>query len=125
MSTSRNSTNLNSGCRKRTRSAEREIMTTSGGRTVLTVPAPTVGDGVAARPPVLDVENLRKHFPALAGGVAHFDGPGGSQVPDVVADAIRTTLLAGVSNRGTQTAAERYADDVVIRARQAMADLLG
>ena len=73
----------------------------------------------------LDIEALRGHFPALAGGVAHFDGPGGSQVPDVVADAIRTTLVAGVSNRGTQTAAERYADDVVIRARQAMADLLG
>jgi cysteine desulfurase family protein (TIGR01976 family) len=87
---------------------------------VLTVPAPTAGDRV-----VLDVEALRKHFPALAGGVAHFDGPGGSQVPDAVADAIRTTLLAGVSNRGTQTAAERYADDVVVRARQAMADLLG
>src|ERR1700712_3137833 len=97
---SRNSTNPNSGCRKRTRSAER------------------VTDS-------LDVAALRRHFPALAGGVAHFDGPGGSQVPDLVADAIRTTLVAGVSNRGTQTAAERYADDVVIQARQAMADLLG
>jgi cysteine desulfurase family protein (TIGR01976 family) len=73
----------------------------------------------------LDVAALRDHFPALAGGVAHFDGPGGSQVPDVVADAIRSTLLAGVSNRGTYTAAERYADDVVIQARRAMADLLG
>ena len=58
-------------------------------------------------------------------GVAHFDGPGGSQVPDVVADAIRGTLLAGVSNRGRVTAAERFADDVVVSARQAMADLLG
>ena len=72
-----------------------------------------------------DVTALRSHFPALASGVAHFDGPGGSQVPDVVADAIRGTLLAGVSNRGRVTAAERFADDVVISARQAMADLLG
>ena len=72
-----------------------------------------------------DVTALRSHFPALASGVAHFDGPGGSQVPDVVADAIRSTLLAGVSNRGRVTAAERFADDVVISARQAMADLLG
>src|SRR6476620_1768600 len=72
-----------------------------------------------------DVTALRSHFPGLASGVAHFDGPGGSQVPDVVADAIRSTLLAGVSNRGRVTAAERFADDVVISARQAMADLLG
>ena len=57
-----------------------------------------------------DVDPLRARFPALASGVAHFDGPGGSQVPDVVADAIRTTLVAGVSNRGRMTAAERYAD---------------
>ncbi len=72
-----------------------------------------------------DVDVLRSHFPALAGGVAHFDGPGGSQVPDVVADAIRATLLAGVSNRGRMTAAERYADAVVVEARRAMGDLLG
>jgi cysteine desulfurase family protein (TIGR01976 family) len=72
-----------------------------------------------------DVTALRSHFPALASGVAHFDGPGGSQVPDVVADAIRATLLSGISNRGRVTTAERIADDVVISARQAMADLLG
>ena len=72
-----------------------------------------------------DVDELRARFPALASGVAHFDGPGGSQVPDAVADAIRTTLVAGVSNRGRMTAAERYADAVVLAARQAMADLLG
>ena len=72
-----------------------------------------------------DVDLLRARFPALASGVAHFDGPGGSQVPDAVADAIRTTLVAGVSNRGRMTAAERYADAVVLAARQGMADLLG
>ncbi len=72
-----------------------------------------------------DVDVLRSRFPALSSGVAHFDGPGGSQVPDVVADAIRATLVAGVSNRGRMTAAERYADAVVVDARQAMADLLG
>jgi cysteine desulfurase family protein (TIGR01976 family) len=72
-----------------------------------------------------DVEALRAQFPALASGVAHFDGPGGSQVPDAVASAIRACLVSGVSNRGRVTAAERFADDVVITARQAMADLLG
>ena len=101
-------------------------MTTSGWTsTVLNVAAPNSAKDLDVRAQALDVEALRRHFPALASGVVHFDGPGGSQVPDVVADAIRTTLVAGVSNRGTQTAAERYADDVVVRARQAMADLLG
>ncbi len=72
-----------------------------------------------------DVPALRAHFPALDHGIAYFDGPGGSQVPDVVAGAVATTLTAGVSNRGRVTAAERVADDTVLGARSAMADLLG
>ncbi|MEU9830518.1 cysteine desulfurase-like protein [Streptosporangium sp. NPDC048047] len=71
-----------------------------------------------------DVAAVRAHFPALEEGAAHFDGPGGSQVPDVVADAVAGTLRAAVSNRGVMTAAERRADGIVTGARQAMADLL-
>ncbi|MEV7006685.1 cysteine desulfurase-like protein [Streptosporangium sp. NPDC051022] len=71
-----------------------------------------------------DVAAVRAHFPALDEGAAHFDGPGGSQVPDVVADAVAGTLRAAVANRGVMTAAERRADEVVLGARQAMADLL-
>jgi cysteine desulfurase family protein (TIGR01976 family) len=72
----------------------------------------------------LDVAAVRSHFPALAAGAAHFDGPGGSQTPDVVADAIRTTLLSPLANRGTRTFAERNADDAVLEMRAAVADLL-
>jgi cysteine desulfurase family protein (TIGR01976 family) len=72
-----------------------------------------------------DVRAVRDHFPALKAGYAHFDGPGGSQVPDVVADAVARTLLSPLANRGRVTAAERTADDIVVGARQAMADLLG
>jgi cysteine desulfurase family protein (TIGR01976 family) len=72
-----------------------------------------------------DVGAVRAHFPALAHGVAHFDGPGGSQTPDVVADAVSATLRSAISNRGTVTAAERVADGVVLAARAAVADLLG
>ncbi|HZZ95646.1 MAG TPA: cysteine desulfurase-like protein [Jatrophihabitantaceae bacterium] len=72
----------------------------------------------------LDVAAVRSHFPALAEGVAHFDGPGGSQTPDVVGDAVRATLLSGIANRGTVTAAERTAEAAVTGARAAMADLL-
>ena len=73
----------------------------------------------------LDVARVRAAFPALDQGIAHFDGPGGSQAPQPVADAIARTLTAGISNRGTVTAAEQRADAVVREARSAVADLLG
>ena len=73
----------------------------------------------------LDVERVRSHFPALAQGVAHFDGPGGSQVPREVGTAVAETLCSGISNRGSVTTAERRADAVVTEARAAVADLLG
>jgi cysteine desulfurase family protein (TIGR01976 family) len=75
--------------------------------------------------PGFDIDQLRAHFPALQGGAAHFDGPGGSQTPDVVADAIRRTLCGPLANRGTATEAERNAEDAVRGAREALADLLG
>jgi cysteine desulfurase family protein (TIGR01976 family) len=71
-----------------------------------------------------DVEAVRAHFPALDKGFAHFDGPGGSQVPDVVADAIRDALLTPMANRGRVTEAERHSDDLVTGCRRALADLL-
>jgi cysteine desulfurase family protein (TIGR01976 family) len=72
-----------------------------------------------------DVQAVRQHFPALTAGYAHFDGPGGSQVPGVVADAVARTLVSPLANRGRVTAAERTADDIVVAARAAVADLLG
>src|SRR6266545_1047129 len=72
----------------------------------------------------LDVSAVRKQFPALAEGAAYFDGPGGTQVPQPVADAVADTLTAAVSNRGRLTASERRADDIVHAARAAMGDLL-
>ncbi len=71
-----------------------------------------------------DVRALRAHFPSLAGGTAYFDGPGGTQTPDVVGEAIRHTITQPLSNRGRLNQAERNADDAVLGARQAMADLL-
>ena len=71
-----------------------------------------------------DVDTVRSHFPSLRAGVAHFDGPGGSQTPDAVAAAVATTLASSISNRGTVTESERRADAVVTQARAAMGDLL-
>lgn len=72
-----------------------------------------------------DVDRLRARIPALRSGVAFFDGPGGTQTPDLVADAVAGALVAGVSNRGTVTVAERNAEAIVQAARQAGADLVG
>ena len=72
-----------------------------------------------------EVVSVRKQFPALDEGAAHFDGPGGSQTPQVVADAVARTLTSALANRGRLTTADRRADEIVIKAREAMADLLG
>ena len=72
-----------------------------------------------------DVERVRAGFPALSDGTAYFDGPGGSQVPRQVAHAVASTMAGGLSNRGTVTASERRAEEVVLGARAAMGDLLG
>src|SRR6185369_1143452 len=52
-----------------------------------------------------DVAKVRAHFPALESGLAFFDGPGGSQTPDVVGEAVRSTLVGPLSNRGDLTVA--------------------
>lgn len=74
--------------------------------------------------PTLDVDAIRGCFPALSTGTAYFDGPGGSQTPTVVADAIRETMLGPLSNRGHVTSAERNAEDTVVQCRRALGDLL-
>jgi cysteine desulfurase family protein (TIGR01976 family) len=68
---------------------------------------------------------LREQFSALRHGTAHFDAPGGTQTPDVVADAVHRTLTAPLANRGRNNQAERNADDIVQRCRAALGDLLG
>jgi len=57
--------------------------------------------------------------------VAHFDGPGGTQTPLVVAEAIAATLTGPLSNRGTVGRSERNAEAAVAAFRAAYADLLG
>lgn len=73
----------------------------------------------------LDVNRIRAAFPAISDEVAHFDGPGGSQTPEVVARAVAETMVAGLANRGSVTAAERRAEEVVLASRTAVGDLLG
>lgn len=72
-----------------------------------------------------DVQRVRERIPALEDGTAYFDGPGGTQVPDAVIEAIALPLRAGVSNRGRLGGSERRAEQIVVQARAAVAELLG
>lgn len=72
-----------------------------------------------------DVTALRAQFPALESGIAFFDGPGGTQTPRVVGEAVYRTLTGPLSNRGRMVQSQRNADDAVLAFRAAMADLLG
>ena len=71
-----------------------------------------------------DVNRIRNQFPALESGIAFFDGPGGSQVPKVVGEAIAKAITQPTSNRNTVTISEQNAEDCVQGYRNAVADLL-
>lgn len=72
-----------------------------------------------------DVAAVRAQFPALAEGLAHFDGPGGTQVPAAVTDAVATAMRSAISNRHGDFPSSARADGIVDAARAAVADLLG
>ncbi|TXS42185.1 cysteine desulfurase-like protein [Streptomyces sp. uw30] len=73
----------------------------------------------------IDLTALRAQFPALDQGLAFFDGPGGTQTPRPVADAIAATMTRPLSNRGTVSPSELNAERAVTDFRTAYADLLG
>jgi cysteine desulfurase family protein (TIGR01976 family) len=75
--------------------------------------------------PAFDVDAVRADFPALEEGLAHFDGPGGTQVPAAVSDAVVAAMRSAVSNRHGPFASSRRADRIVDDAREAVADLVG
>jgi cysteine desulfurase family protein (TIGR01976 family) len=74
---------------------------------------------------VLDLTAVRSRFPALASGAAFFDGPGGSQVPHSVVDAVAGYLRDSNANLGGAFRTSRASDEVLERARAAAADFTG
>lgn len=71
-----------------------------------------------------DVNRIRRDFPSLESGIAFFDGPGGSQVPRIVGEALSKAITQASSNRGTVTLSEQNADKCVVDYRNAVADFL-
>jgi cysteine desulfurase family protein (TIGR01976 family) len=74
---------------------------------------------------VLDLTAVRSRFPALASGAAFFDGPGGSQVPQSVIDAVTGYLRDSNANLGGAFRTSRASNEVLERARAAAADFTG
>ena len=75
--------------------------------------------------PGFDVAQFRAQFPSLDSGLAHFDGPGGTQTPYAVGAAIAATLTGPLSNRGVTGLSETNAKAAVAAFRTAYADFLG
>ncbi len=79
--------------------------------------------------PTLDLTSIRAQFPALSQTVnghpaVFFDGPGGTQVPQRVINAISGYLSRDNANSGGAYATSRRTDAVIAGARAAMADFL-
>jgi cysteine desulfurase family protein (TIGR01976 family) len=82
-----------------------------------------------AVPTALDLTYIRAQFPSLAQTVnghpaAFLDGPGGTQVPQRVIDAISNYLRRDNANTGGAYATSRHTDAMIAEARAAMADFL-
>jgi cysteine desulfurase family protein (TIGR01976 family) len=78
----------------------------------------------------LDTLAIRARFPALAAkengrSVAYLDGPGGSQVPSEVLEAMQSYLVRDNANLGGAFGASRRSDDVLDAGRVAIADFVG
>ena len=77
----------------------------------------------------LDLAYVRSQFPSLSQTVnghpaAFLDGPGGTQVPQRVIDAISDYLRRDNANTGGAYATSRHTDVMIAEARAAMADFL-
>jgi cysteine desulfurase family protein (TIGR01976 family) len=79
---------------------------------------------------VASTAEIRSHFPALdrqhqGRPVAYFDGPGGTQVPRVVVDAVSDYLLHHNANTHWRYPTSAETDAALEEARRALGDFLG
>ena len=83
----------------------------------------------ARRADAVPVEEIRAHFPALkraheGHGVAYFDGPGGTQVPREVAEAMSDYLFNHNANTHWAYPTSAETDELLENARVVLADFL-
>jgi cysteine desulfurase family protein (TIGR01976 family) len=80
--------------------------------------------------PVFNMDEIRSKFPALAetdesgNSFVFFDGPGGTQVPQTVPDAMANYFRKANANHGGRFVTSRRNDETIENARAAMADFL-
>ncbi|HEY7016922.1 MAG TPA: cysteine desulfurase-like protein, partial [Gaiellaceae bacterium] len=72
-----------------------------------------------------DVTAVRGRFSALSRDLVFFDGPGGSQVPDEVIDAIASYLRTSNANVSGPYETSRQTEELVDRSRETAARFLG
>jgi cysteine desulfurase family protein (TIGR01976 family) len=72
-----------------------------------------------------DVAAVRGRFPALSTGTVFLDGPGGTQVPDSVIEAMAGCLREANANLGGPFETSRRADAIVAEAHEAAGRFLG
>ncbi|MEY2486283.1 MAG: hypothetical protein QOH39_1931 [Verrucomicrobiota bacterium] len=85
---------------------------------------------VEPRHPPASIQQIRNAFPALERRhnglpVAYFDGPGGTQVPRLVIEAINDYLLHHNGNTRWAFPTSEETDAIVLEARATLADFLG
>jgi cysteine desulfurase family protein (TIGR01976 family) len=73
----------------------------------------------------LDVEAVRRRFSALQRPLAFFDGPGGTQVPDEVIEAVSTYFRTANANVSGPYETSRRTEELVERARVTAGRFLG
>lgn len=73
----------------------------------------------------LDIEAVRSRFTALQRRLAFFDGPGGTQCPDSVIDAVAGYLRRDNANVGAPYETSRRTDEVVELAHRRAGEFLG
>ena len=73
---------------------------------------------------VTNIEAVRARFMALQQPLAFFDGPGGTQVPDSVIDAIADYLRSANANTNGPFETSRRTDALIARAHEAAAGFL-
>jgi cysteine desulfurase family protein (TIGR01976 family) len=88
-----------------------------------------IAEQASSSPTALDLTWARSHFPALTQTVnkhpaVFLDGPGGTQVPRQVIDAIADYLSRNNANTGGAYHTSRNTDRMIAEARSAMGDFL-